>query len=950
MTGYRTLIFSALFIGGFFHSFSQQEAVQRQRLLFDRDWRFAFGHPFDTQKDFGTGTGYFSYLAKAGYGDGAAAPGFDDRAWRKLDLPHDWAVEQDFSPRASYSHGFKAIGRAFPDRSVGWYRKTFTIPAADLGKRISIIFDGVFRNSMVWVNGHYLGTEQSGYSSFRYDMTDVLNYGGNNVIAVRVDATMEEGWFYEGAGIYRHVWLAKTAPVHVAPYGTYVTTKTQGSSGIVTVQTSLVNEGGESKQINVVQTVLDARGDKIAADQSASFTLTPYNEKEVTATLLVNDAKLWDIDNPYLYTLVTAVTGKNGVIDRYETPFGIRTIRFDAKDGFFLNGRPVKLKGTDNHQDHAGVGTAIPDELQEWRIRTLKGLGSNAYRCSHNPPTPELLEACDRLGMLVIDENRLMRTTADGLHELKQMIVRDRNHPSVICWSIGNEEWAIENTAMGKRVAGTLQTFANSLDSTRPVTAAISGGFRSGISDTLEVMGYNYLGNGDIDAHQRSFPNQPGMGTEEGSTFATRGIYVTDDLRHYRAAYDAKPRATFYSIEEGWRFYAARPYLAGVFFWTGFDYRGEPTPYSWPSVSSYFGMLDQCGFPKDNAFYLKSWWGNKPVLHLLPHWNWKGEEGKIISVWAYSNCDEVELFLNKKSLGRKKMEINGHLEWRVAYAPGLLQAIGYKDGKKILTDEVRTTGEPVSLRLTGHKTTLDASKDDVSVITVETLDKNGNPVPTADNEITFSLRGPGKIIGVGNGNPTSLEKDKFIESIQTVNIEGLKEKAVASMDSIAETGTDVDDSKWKKAFSDRDYKHLANAYLYRGSFMLPPEFVGSTITLFYDCIGREQSIYINGRPVVRNQKESETISGYILDANWLKAGRNTIAILATPVGKEHDWDKVNTDPGVIQLFTPPAPWKRKLFNGLAQVIVQTTHEAGEIVLAASSPNLTAATLRLTVDQ
>lgn len=919
---------------------------KRERLLMDFGWRFAFGHPFDPAKDFGNGTGYFSYLAKAGYGDGAAAVGFDDRAWRKLDLPHDWAVEQEFSSKASFSHGFKAIGRAFPERSVGWYRKTFTIPASDLGRRIALEFDGVFRNSIVWVNGHYLGTEPSGYSSFRYDITDLLNYGGNNVVAVRVDVTMEEGWFYEGAGIYRHVWLSKTAPLHVAPNGTFVTSTVENTSATVTARASIVNEDTAAKVFSVVQTIVDAQGRTVVSQRQENRQLNPFKTREVVSTLPVDNARLWDLESPYLYKLHTTILSGNKEVDRYETAFGIRTIRFNAREGFFLNGKHVKLKGTNNHQDHAGVGSALPDELQYWRIKALKEMGSNAYRCSHNPPAPELLEACDRLGMLVIDENRLMRTTADGLNELKRLIERDRNHPSIISWSVGNEEWAIENSVTGARIATTLQEYAQSLDSTRAVTAGISGGFGSGISDVLEVMGYNYLGNGNIDAHHKRFPNQPGMGTEEGSTFATRGVYVTDDSKHYRASYDQKPRPTFYSIEEGWKFYDARPYLAGMFIWTGFDYRGEPTPYGWPSVTSYFGMMDLCGFPKDNVYYLESWWSGKPTLHLLPHWNWKGEEGKPIPVWAYSNCEEVELFLNKRSLGRKKMEKNGHLDWVVPYAPGILEAIGYKGGKRVLSDVVKTTGAPAALQLSAHKTTLVADRQDIAMITVAAVDKSRLPVPTAGNEITFRVQGPGKIIGVGNGDPTSLEKERYIETIRTVAIEDLKEKEVGNMDAVGDAAAGGDDAGWKEAFRTRDYKNLAKAYIHRGSFTLPEDYTASDVTFFYKSIGREQSIYINGKEIARAIKEGEKGEGFRLDKTILRPGKNVITIVATPIPKQYDWDNVNTDPGVIQLFTPAEPWKRKLFNGLSQVIIQSTGEAGEIILTAESAQLQPATLKL----
>jgi beta-galactosidase len=922
----------------------QSAAVARERLLMDYGWRFAFGHPFDTHKDFDHGTGYFSYLAKAGYADGAAAANFDDRGWRKLDLPHDWAVEQPFDSKASFSHGFKAIGRNFPDASVGWYRKKFAVPATDLGRRIAVVFDGVFRNSKVWVNGHYLGTEQSGYNNFEYDISDYLNYGGSNVIAVRVDVTMEEGWFYEGAGIYRHVWLTKTMPLHVSFNGTYVTTQVQdNNNAVVTAQATIINEAKSGKNFTVVQTIVDANGKSVAASAKSNLHLKPFEVQEYALTLSVTKARLWDLEDPYLYKLITEIKDGAEVIDSYETNFGIRSIRFDAKEGFFLNNKNVKLHGTNNHQDHAGVGSAMPDALQYFRIKQLKEMGVNAYRCSHNPPTPELLEACDKLGVLVIDENRLMGINAMHLDDVKSMMIRDRNHPSIFCWSAGNEEWAIENNETGERITQTMETFIKSIDTTRQVTVAISGGFRSGISSVVEIMGYNYLGNGDIDAHQKRFPQQPGMGTEEGSTFATRGIYFTDDAKHYKAAYDKKPRPSFYSIEEAWKFYSQRPYLAGMFIWTGFDYRGEATPYDWPSVYSYFGMLDACGFPKDNKYYLKSWWSNEPTLHILPHWTWPGMEGKEIDVWIYSNCEEVELFLNNKSLGKKKMELNGHLEWKVKYAAGILEAAGYKAGKKILTDVQKTTGSPVAVQLTPDKIVPLAGRQDISVVTAEVLDKNKLHIPTAGNEISFSIQGPGKIIGVGNGDPASLEKDKYIETIQSVPVINLKEKEVTTTDDLAETAADYNDASWKDAYTGRDYKNLAKYYVYRGSFILPENFSGSDITFFYKQIGIEQSLYINGIALVKNIKEN---AEFRLDKSLLKAGKNNLTIVATPIGKKYDWDFVNTDPGAVQIFTPPATWKRKLFNGLAQIIVQSTGEAGEIVLTANAGDLQPGILKI----
>ncbi|MEQ1799242.1 MAG: DUF4982 domain-containing protein, partial [Lacibacter sp.] len=571
----------------------------------------------------------------------------------------------------------------------------------------------------------------------------------------------------------------------------------------------------------------------------------------------------------------------------------------------------------------------------------LKEFGVNAYRCSHNPPTPELLDACDRLGMLVIDENRLLGVTSTHYEYLKRLMLRDRNHPSIISWSIGNEEWGIEGNELGASIASSMQAFAKSIDSTRFITAAVSGGWRKGISNIIDVMGYNYIGQINTDEHHAEFPNQPSWGTEEGSTRATRGVYFDDQQKQLIAAYDKKPYPNFYSIEDGWKHYAARDYLAGMFIWTGFDYRGEPTPFGFPSTGSYFGMLDQCGFAKDNMYYLKSWWTDESTLHILPHWNWKGKEGQEMDVWVYSNCDEVELFLNKKSLGKKRMQINGHLEWKVKYSAGTLNAIGYRNGKKLMTETVKTTDQPVSIQLNTQQSTIKADKEDISGITVAVKDKDNLQVPTANDEIQFSVSGPGKIIGVGNGDPTSLEPDKYIETITTAKITNLKEKVVPDLNSRNETAANVNDADWKPAFADdrtEKFGESVKALVYRGTFTLPANYNEATITLYYKNIGKEQSLFINGKEIAANFKEGNK-EGYRLSTAELHAGNNSISIVATPLLKKFDWEDVNKDPGMIQMVFPPAQWKRKLFSGLAQVIVQSTGEPGEIIVTATANGL-----------
>ena len=436
---------------------------------------------------------------------------------------------------------------------------------------------------------------------------------------------------------------------------------------------------------------------------------------------------------------------------------------FDKDKGFLLNGKPYELKGTCNHQDHAGVGAALPDALQYFRVAKLKEMGDNAIRTSHNPPTPELLDACDRLGMLVMDENRLLGSDEENLRRWTGQIRRDRNHPSVAIWSIANEEFRVQSTPTGKRVAETMQNLVQRLDPTRPVTyAAPVGNEFQGINSIIEVRGWNYhIGTNNMDAYHAAHPAQPNVGTEQGSTVSTRGIYTNDAARGYVSAYDIGATKWSNTAEQWWSFFAARPWLSGGFVWTGFDYRGEPTPYGWPCVNSHFGMLDTCGFPKDNFYYYQAWWTDKPVLHLLPHWNWPGREGQNIDVWCYANCPEVELFLNGRSLGRQTMTNNSHLQWTVNYAPGTLSAKGYSGGKIVAETKVETTGDPAAVQLAPDRAAINADGEDVSVFTVSVADAQGRIVPVATNLIHFELSGPGKILGVGNGDPSCHEPDVF---------------------------------------------------------------------------------------------------------------------------------------------------------------------------------------------
>lgn len=746
-----------------------QLTPKRTRENFDRGWLFHLG---DILNQYAIKAGMTSGLTdcavledgiwtEIAYSDRAADGRLNPEEWRMVDLPHDWCVEGEFihDDRLGAGNGLNGYLPA----GVGCYRKEFQIPETDKGCKIALEFDGAFRNSTVWVNGHLLGTHRSGYTSFHYDLTDVLRYGGEggNVVFVKVDARENEGWWYEGAGIYRHVWLVKTGRLHVARWGTYVTTpRVTPEAAEVRLRATVMNEYPVEKACEVVSSFVDADGEVVAA--AASTLAVPTDSRvEVEQFVTIRDPRLWSPDTPYLYRVWTEIRAGGEAVDTYETPFGIRTIEFTADRGFFLNGKPLVIKGTANHQDFAGVGVALPDSLIEFKMRLLKEMGCNAYRSAHHPPTPELLEICDRLGLLVMDENRRLDSSPEALADLESMLYRDRNHPCIILWSMENEE-ALEGTAMGARILGTLARATRRIDPTRPVTAAMNHGRNEGgYSDLLDVVGYNYGHNGgaDIADHGR-VPGRKIIGSECAADTTTRGIYARDDEQGYCPAYGTFNPDWAGTAEKAWRDLVDHPFLTGVFVWTGFAYRGEPTPYKWPCVSSQFGIMDTCGFPKDLYHYYKSVWTDAPMVHIFPHWNWPGREGREIAVWAYSNCDSVELFLNGRSLGEKKMIPHSHPEWPVPYEPGELRAIARRGGKAAAEKLVATMGAPAAVRLEPDRASIRADGCDVSVVRVSIVDDLERIVPFAENEVTFTSEGPGMIIGVGNGNPSSHEPDK----------------------------------------------------------------------------------------------------------------------------------------------------------------------------------------------
>ena len=737
----------------------------REAIRLDEGWKFAFGNAADPAKDFGCGTEYFNYLTKANsiHNEGPYSPKFDDSKWEEVRVPHDWATTLPYAEKASHSHGYKTVGYQYPETSVGWYRKTIKMEelkdgrTAELPNRYYLQFDGIFRNARVWFNGFYLGTEPSGYATQVYDVTEYVNYGGDNLICVRADATLEEGWFYEGAGIYRDAWLVKTAAVSVAPFGTFVYAdlKVPYDQATIHVETEVNNHSLTTRQCEVSHRLLDANGQEVAKSTPATLTLKAKETlKAPCSKFNVQSPHLWSPEDPYLYQVETTIKVNGQVTDSYTTTTGFREVVFDADKGFLLNGKQIELKGVNMHQDHAGVGAAIPDALQTWRIRQLKKFGCNAYRASHNPMTPALLDICDREGILVIDENRLTGINQEHLRLLERMIKRDRNHPSIILWSDGNEEWGIENTIQGTRIAAAMREYTKLLDPTRHSTIANAGGTE--MIKGLDVVGFNYIMQNDVENRKAAHPDWKIVGTEETTGCGTRGIYFTkpDDKGHMVSMnMKADKDGTENRIERGWKFYADHDWAAGLFYWTGFDYRGEPNPLSYPAHDSEFGILDYCGFWKDEAWYLKSWWTDEPVLHIFPHWNLTGHEGEEIDVWAYSNCDEVELIVNGKKLGRQQMPKNGHLKWKATYKPGKVVAYGYKNGKRILTQTIETTKPADKIVMKADRQQIKADGRDVAVVTVELHDAKGRRVPDACQDVRFQLTGNGRIIGVGNGDP-----------------------------------------------------------------------------------------------------------------------------------------------------------------------------------------------------
>jgi beta-galactosidase len=725
---------------------------------------------------------------------------FNDTSWRLLNLPHDWSIEGKFSKDNPAGVG----GGALPG-GISWYRKSFTINESEKNKLVFVDFDGVYRNSEVWINGHYLGLRPYGYSSFEYELTPYLKYGTEkNIIAVRVDNSQQpNSRWYSGSGIYRNVWLLTTNKVHVDHWGTFITTpRVTKESADISIQIKVRNASAHNQNIKIKTVISDKEGKQIV-DTETPASIVKDSIVTVKQSLTVTNPELWSVENPYLYKTVTTIECDDQICDNYNTTFGIRTFYFDSSKGFFLNGKNMKIYGVCDHHDLGCLGAAVNKRAIQRQLEILKNMGCDGIRTSHNPPDPELLDLCDKMGFIVMDEAfdmwKIAKTKYDyhldwdkwHKRDLEDMVLRDRNHPSVILWSIGNEIPEQGDTS-GIPIAKELAGIIRNLDTTRVITSNCNDPRTSNYiirSGALDVIGFSYHQN-DFNTFQENFPGQKLIGSETTSALETRGHYdmPSDSIRIWPvrwdkaltegnpdntcSAYDNCKTPWGETHEEALENTNKYDFVSGMFIWTGFDYLGEPTPYTWPSRSSYFGIIDLAGFPKDVYYLYKSLWTDKPVLHIFPPWNpqtWTTvkngkpdwQKGDSVDVWAFTNCNEVELYLNGKSVGtREKTADKLHLMWRIPYIPGTLKAVGRKDGKIVLTTIDKTAGSPFKILLQPDRDTISADGKDLSFVTVKVLDKDDTMVPYADNLINFKVSGAGKIIGVDNGSETDHEPFK----------------------------------------------------------------------------------------------------------------------------------------------------------------------------------------------
>jgi beta-galactosidase len=730
----------------------------RKLINLDEDWKFHLGHARDPEKNFKYG-GHGAVDAKLS-NDGLLKPyaailtaGFDDREWRTLRLPHDWAVELPFVKPAAHElfyafHGYKPIGLHYPENSVGWYRKRLSLPPEDAHKRHVLQFDGVYRDCKVFVNGDCVGENKSGYSGCAFDISNYLYFDKPNMVVVKVDATQYEGWWYEGAGIYRHVRLIQTDGIHIPVNGTYVRSDIENGNATIRLETTIDNKSFATAECELQANLINHEGATVATFNAIQVSLPRSGEMQIQQQVKVPHPHLWSLEDPYLHKIVSIIKKDGRELDRYTTRFGIRKVEA-RPDGLFINGKYVKVKGFSSHQDHAGVGIAVPDAIHYQRIQWIKEMGGNGYRC-HHANSPALLDACDELGVLILAETRQFGTSPAALEEWKALITRDRNHPSVFMWCVGNEENVVQQTDRGRMIAQEMVEVQRKLDPSRTVTHGDnSGDSHEGISTVIPVRGFNY--NGDYAKYKKEHPEQPQIGTEMPNAPPTGyNYFLADDVN-----LNTENRPT---AEMWWQVVDKCDWFMGGFAWTAFDYRGEA---EWPCVVSHFGAMDLCGFPKNRYYYYQSWWSDQDVLHVFPHWNWRGREGQKVKIGCYSNADTVELFLNGTSLGKKVMAHNSHLEWIAEYQPGVLKAIAFRNGRK-MEEVVETTDAPYQIVGTPLRTSITADGQDALIVNFTVKDRDGREVPDASNLIRFKLTGDGSILGIGTGDMQSLEDERCL--------------------------------------------------------------------------------------------------------------------------------------------------------------------------------------------
>lgn len=892
------------------------------RVNLDKEWRFhlekeniAFAH-----------TAFKNATA-----EGYSATDFNDTLWRKTDIPHDWVYELKPQPDYNVSYGHypaNNLRRVYGDPmrppseevcTVGWYRKGFFAPKEWEGCRIWLEFDGVYRDSRVWINGNYQGHNESGYTSFRYDIGADLNYGGENKIAVRVDVNQNEGWWYEGAGIYRHVYLRVEQPVHIEPDSLFIRSDI---SGEVNVSFRICNDSDLQYQKEIAVTV-KAQEDSEQGTKEGQVSQTfvtvavqPWQKKDVSCKLKLENPRLWDVEDPFLYRLVIREPDA-------EQSFGIRQIYFDADKGFFLNGRRVQLQGACIHQDFACVGTALTDDMTEYKLRRLKEMGINAYRTAHHNPSPTVLDWCDRLGIMVMDEARMCSASKEGIKQLEAMVLRDRNHPCVILWSIGNEEYAIQNTDRGTRTAQTMMRTVRTLDPDTPITyGGNNQGAYDGINACVDVRGFNYLHMGSrdyVEQYHKDHPHQPMVGSEEASHAYQREGLALDFETGTVGGYD-DVTAPWGSTAEGWlKYYHDHPYVGGGFLWTGMDYSGEPYPHDMNTVTS-FGAIDLCGYPKDIFYYYRSWWVNETVLYVFPAWE-GFSEGEPVRVVVNSNCEEAELFVNGVSMGRRQMEYLSRLEWDVPYTPGELKVIGYRGGEAVKEYVRRTPERTAKIRLIAENAP--SGKDGTLLVTAMLCDENDNPVVRDDRELTFEVAG-GRILGLGNGDSKSYEANIFLPETEKTPLTGWKKNGRDEYDVTLPPDSSLflkygvrtlTRDPGKDPFRDQ-YRDVVGREepgneepVYTCSF----EDCGGKAVLEFARISGDCVVYCNGEEIGRQKSD-----GYPLGFEAaLRPGTNELTVkVSAPEGKAAIC-------GGVWILREKVPvWKRKTYGGLCMIAVE----------------------------